>query len=345
MDPLSLSEFSLVILLLGCSAFFSGSEASLFSLGLYRVRRLKTGAPRSFIAAQNLLREPTRLISTLLIGNELVNAAIGVLGSALVYKFAEGHVEAKYLPPLAVVCIVPFILVFGEVLPKTLGVKHPEALVSRVAVPLEWFSRFVKPLRNLLSWVSERILALTGGIDRGALRVSEDVFRSMVDTGAEEGILDPNEQRLIHNVFRLDDIRVSQVMTPKARVSFLREDMTLPQVLERFEVEKYSRYPVTDVLEEKVVGTLYVKDLVGAETWEEKKSWVSCLRQPLEVEPESNCLELFVRFRSMRTHFGIVQSDPSAGMSGVVTLDDVLRVVFGELRDEHEGEEVPPSKS
>ncbi|MFH1018284.1 MAG: hemolysin family protein, partial [Pseudomonadota bacterium] len=304
----------------------------------------KADAPRSFAAGQRLLREPTRLISTLLIGNELVNAAVGVIGSSLVYKFAEGRVADKYLPVLAVASVLPFLLIFGEIIPKTMGVKHPEGLASRVAVPLDWFSRFVGPLRDVLSWISEQVLAFTGGTERGPLRVSEDVFRSMVDTGTEEGVLDPNERRLIHNVFRMDDIRVSQVMTPKSGVSFLREAMTLAEVVGRFESEKYSRYPVTDAQGEKITGILYVKDLIGVEAWDAKKPWTACVRPPLHVESDTNCLELFLRFRSRRTHFAIVQAPQTGDMLGVVTLDDVLRVVFGELRDQYDGEEALPSK-
>jgi putative hemolysin len=342
-DTATILELGLVVLLIGLSAFFSGSEASLFSLGLYRVRRLKTDAPRSFAAAQRLLREPTRLISTLLIGNELVNAAIGIIGSSIVYKYARGKVEAEYLPFLAVASVLPFILVFGEIIPKTLGVKNPEKLAGRFAVPLEWFSTFTTPLRDTLSWISERLLAATGG-PRSTLGVSEDVFRSMVDTGAEEGVLEPSEQRLIHNVFRLDDIRVSQVMTPAQKISVLREDMTLAEVLDRFEADRYSRFPVMNTAGTKVAGVLYVKDLIGEPSAGSKKGWTSYLRAPLVVDPATNCLELFVRFRAMRTHFGVVEAAGSTQPAGIVTLDDVLRVVFGELKDEQDGEEAAPSK-
>jgi putative hemolysin len=323
------------------SAFFSGSESAFFSLGPYRVRRIKTHAEKSFAAAQKLLAHPPRLIATILTGNELVNTSIGVVGSSLVYTVFHDRVAPQWLPVLAVLFILPFVLILGEVVPKSLGVRDPERYVRMNAVPLSWFSAAIAPVRDFLTWLSDRAMRWVNPSSHGGEAVEEDVFRSIVDVGLQEGVLGAQEQKLIHNVFQLDDVRVRQLMTPASKVSSLREDMTVRQALDRIAEEQYSRYPVLSRDGRSVVGVLYSKDLLSEEVPDEGAPLSAHTRPPLVVAPDSNGLELFARFRSRQTHFGVLLEDPGARYIGVVTLEDVLEEIFGEIRDERDLEEGP----
>ena len=272
-----------------------------------------------------------------------MNAAISVVGSSLVYRLLYNRVEHEYLPLLAIICVLPFVLIFGEIVPKTLGVRNPERLAAMNSLPLYWFSRFIAPVRDGLSWISHQVLRITGSSVSGAGGVSEEVFRSMVDAGTEEGVLDAREQRMIHSVFNLDDLRVDRFMTPFEKVSYLQSKMTIREALKKIDSERYSRFPVLDE-EKKVVGTLYSKDLLGVSDLDPDASILPLIRAPLLVPRETTALHLFAQFRSKRTHFGMVCGTFAHEMIGVVTLEDVLEQVFGDIRDERDMDEGTPSK-
>jgi len=339
-----ISKIAALVALIMVSGFFSSSEAALFSLGLYRVRRLKATARRSYLAAQKLLEEPTKLISTILAGNEITNVGIAVIGSSLVYRHYYDQVGREILPLVAVAYVLPFVLIFGEIIPKTIGLKHPEKVVALNAVPLLWFSKIVAPLRDGIHWVSKKILTISGSALSPGDAMSEDVFRSMVDVGTEEGVVDAHEQRLIHNVFNLDDLRVDEIMTPVDKISYLRTDMTIGDVIQKIKSDRYSRFPVLDSEEKKIVGTLYIKDLLGLENLDPNARISGWIRPPLLVARETTALHLFAQFRSQKTHFAVVCGTFTHEMVGLVTLDDILKRVFGEIRDERDIEEGSTSK-
>ncbi len=338
-DAVTVGKLLGLAALILASGFFSSSEAAFFSLGFHRVRRLKAVAHHSYLAAQKLIKDPTKLISTLLTGNEVVNSLIGVVGSSLVYRQVRNHVFPEYLPLVAVAVVLPFVLVFGEIIPKTFGIKFPERMVTLNALPLYWFSRAIAPLRDGLAWIVDTLVTLLGGNFNRPDTVSEAVFRSMVDAGTEEGVLDFQERRLIHNVFDLDDLRIERIMTPKSKVSSLRLNMTIEEALNQIASDRYSRFPVLDEREERVVGTLYIKDLLGLSLDQQRGTISSYVRSALRVAQETTALHLFAQFRAQRTHFGVVCGTFAHEMVGVVTLEDVLEEIFGDLRDERDVEE------
>lgn len=339
MDIDSWLKLSLLGVLILASGFFSGSEAAFFGLGLYRVRRLQARSMRSFQVAQRLLGEPTKLISTLLTGNELVNAAIGVIGTSLVYAFLRGQLEPKYVSLVVVLLILPFVLIFGEIIPKTFALRFPEAFVRWSARPLAWFSQSIAPVRNSLAWFTEKMIATVSTSKGEEKGLAEDVFRSMVDAGTQEGVLDVQEQELIHNVFQLDDVRVSQIMMPADQVSTLRSGMKMAKVMQHIEMYQFSRYPVLHENEESVVGVVYTKDLLRSTSPDPTESVNSYLRSPLLIPSDMNAMELFFQFRARQTHFGVVVQPASKNMIGIVTLEDVLEEIFGDIRDERDMEE------
>lgn len=343
MEPSLSTKLVLIAACLAASAFFSSSEAALFSLGLLRVRRLRATAQKSYEAALKLLTEPLKLISTLLTGNEVVNSATGIVGSSIVYELFADSVPHEYLPVLAIVVVLPVVVFFGEIVPKTLAIKHPERFVTWNAVPLIWFSELVAPIRDSITWISSRIVPPVATKGPSAKGFSEEIFRSMVDTGTREGELDTQEQRLIHNVFNLDDVKVAQILTPWEKVACFKIDTTVGEAKAICEKERYSRFPVLNYEGSQVEGVLYVKDLLGSENLKAGETIRSWMRTPLVVFPTTSALELFAQFRGQRSHFGVVVERDTRKLIGVVTLDDVLRQIFGEIRDERDVEEGRPS--
>ena len=333
-------KLSLFVFLLFFSAFFASSESALFSLGRFRIRRLQRAGQKKFEAARELLKQPTKLISTLLIGNELANGAIGVVGSSLVYDLLEHRVENQaLLPILAIALVLPFLLIFGEIVPKTIGIKHAERVTAFNSVPLSLFSTLVKPLRNAIVWIPEKIVQSFGKKENDQPDVSEEMFRTMVDISEQEGILDEQEKELIHNVFKLDDVNVATIMTPKPSVSYLLSNSTIKDANEKIKNDGYSRYPVLDREGKKVVGLLYAKDLLSPEPHDENESIARFLRKPLLVNETLNAMTLFARFKRMRTHFSVVVHSKSKEILGVISLEDILEEIFGAIRDERDMEE------
>lgn len=336
-SPFFSFKLILFFVLLLFSAFFSSSESSLFSLGRFRIRRLKNIGLKQYNAAKNLIDHPTRLISTLLIGNEMVNAAIGVVGSSLVYELFEGKIDnPKWLPVIAIASVLPFLILFGEIVPKTLGLKFSERVAALNAIPLDLFSTLIRPIRGLVSVFPEVLLKLLGNKKEKGDSVSEDVFRSMVDVSTKEGVLDSHERELIHNVFLLDDVLVETIMTPKNHMSFLVDTQTVGQVLDKFLTEHYSRYPVLNVEQKWVVGVLYVKDLLSVDPSKYNEPLSSYLRKPLIVEPTDHAMKLFTDFKNHKTHFATVVKNATQEILGVVTLENVLERIFGDIRDERD---------
>jgi putative hemolysin len=344
MDGALTTKFLLLAILIVASGFFSSSEAALFSLGLPRVRRLRKSGRKSMEAAQSLLTSPTKLISTLLIGNEIVNAAIGIVGASIVYDLFSDRLSPDHLQWAAIALVFPFVLILGDIVPKAIGIKLAERWIPHVALPLHWFSIWTAPIRNLLVWIPDRIVTLFGGRGKPSSSVSEDLFRSLVDAGREEGVLDAQEQKLIHNVFQLDDVEVSTIMTPKGAVSALFSDVTVGEAMLLLEADRFSRFPLLDRTTGRVSGVLYAKDLLATEELDRNGPVSTYGRPALEVSPSIHAMELFSKFRSRRMHFAVVTSG-EAKMIGVVTLDDVLEEVFGRIRDERDLEEGQSSKS
>ncbi len=338
MDSDSIVKIVLLLFLIAASGFFSGSESAFFSLGMYRVRRLKGKGNRSFSAAHTLLSKPSKLISTLLTGNEFVNAAIGVVGASLIYDLFHEKVEPEALPWLGIFLVVPFVVVFGEIIPKSMALRNPERYVSLNAIPLSLFSRAVAPIRDFLNAMSQRLVKILGEAPSSG-GIQEEVFRSMVDAGTEEGVLDDQEKSLIHNVFQLDDVQVRQIMTPKEKVAVLSQDMSLDEALRIIEEEKYSRFPVLKEDKKTVAGVLYIKDLLNDQELGLKNPVSNFMRNALTVSPDNHGLALFAQFRSKQTHFGVVVDGADQHMIGIVTLEDVLEEIFGEIRDEQDVEE------
>ncbi|MCB0308739.1 MAG: HlyC/CorC family transporter [Bdellovibrionales bacterium] len=327
--------FFLVLIL--ASAFFSGSEAALFSLGRYRLLKLHRTSVKKFTILQKMLESPTKLIGTLLVGNEIINTAIGVVGSSIVYEIFSGFGLARnpLLPILSVLILLPFLIILCDLIPKAIGLKVPEKVVLFNSRPLWFFHLAVRPVRNLVNWFPEQLFRLFR-VPPKSDSVSEEIFRVLVDKGYKEGVLDLQEKQLIHNVFKIDDLVVTQIMTQKNQVVYLTENMSVDESLVIIEREGYSRYPVLNEERNKVVGVLYAKDLLGLSESTKKLPMSSFLRPPLVIHTNALVVELFFQFRMKRTHFAVVANEVNQQLSGVVTLEDVLEEIFGVLKDERD---------
>jgi putative hemolysin len=312
--------------------FFTSSEAALFGLGRLGLQKLKEeGHPRHPLI-ERLLSRPRQLIISLLIGNESINVAISSLTSAL-FIGLWGDM-AKWLVIPVVVLVV---LLFGEVIPKAVAIRHPEKVAPVLAYSVERFVMAVWPVY----WVIRKILDLTLRLARvspapSSVPLTEEDFKNLVEMSQREGALEESEKHLIHRVFAFGDQTVKNIMTSRAAVFALPIYTKLGDAVEALREHRFSRVPVYRKTLDEIVGVLYAKDLLkvrGQRRQEAEGGLRNFLRRPYFVPLSKKLDELFREFQKQRIHLAVVVNE-YGGMAGVITLEDLLEELFGEIYDE-----------
>lgn len=312
------------------SAFFSSSETALFGLSSMRVRKYKTMPDKRFKTVARLLDTPRQLIVTLLIGNELVNVSTSILVAALALSLLGE--AGKYL---AMVTSTMLLLIFGEVAPKTYAIHRPEAHARLVAPPLAAFQWLITPLRYLLVNLVDLLAPITVGKAKARkARLTEEEFKTLVEMSHTEGVLEADEKELIHSVVAFGDTRVVEIMTPRTDMVCLPEDATFEDVLDLVRKVVYSRVPVFRGSPDQIVGIIYVKDLLKVGR-EQRAGWrlVEELRPVHFVLQTKLVSDMLREFQAKKFHMAVVV-DEHGGVAGLVTMEDILEELFGEITDE-----------
>jgi len=333
-----------IIILLLLSGFFSSSETAFFSLSKVRLRRRKIRKGSSFKYIINLLKTPNTFLTTVLIGNEIVNICISVVAAALVYSLTKDIINNRFLPFFSMAVTVPVLLLFGEILPKTIAVKYPETIARFNSYPLFAFSRAIVPVRYVLNSAAKIFIRLfvkdptKQPLD--SITIDEGIFKTMVDIGSREGTIEPGERDLIHKAFHLDDISISDIMIPRDRIVALPLDISEETLMEIIETKKFSRYPVFKKSIDYITGFVHAKDLLRLKSsvYGKKVQTIKpILRKPTFVAEGRNALSVFLQFQKNKSHIGIVTNSQGKTV-GMVTLEDILEELFGEIMDETDRE-------
>ncbi|MCK6505099.1 hemolysin family protein [Myxococcota bacterium] len=334
---------AVALLLLCCSAFFSGSETALFSLQPMERRAL--AAEGGSATVERLLAEPRRTLASILIGNEFVNVLLSTVTAGLVVTAFPDR------PWINVAILTPLLLIFGEVLPKTLALRNNRRLAPLLAPPLALFARLVSPLRWALTRVAEAALVITGG--SGATRqaaLREAHLLSLIEHGRRAGTVRPMEEEMIQKVFEFGDLTVSRLMTPRPDVFSLSLTTPWEELVDQLRAAGHSRVPIWQGRPDNIVGVLVVKDLLphlAARLREGEPGGESAPRalalstrelqkllHPACFVPTSKRAEdMLAEFRAQKFHLAMVV-DEHGNVVGLVTLDDLLAELVGELLDE-----------
>jgi CBS domain containing-hemolysin-like protein len=333
MDSLVLLELIGLGLLLLCSALLTGAEAAYFSLGRARLKELAAEQGRDLLAP--LLRQPHELLVTLLVGITLVNIA----ASALAASVAEKIFGASGLA-IAIGGMILLITVFGEVLPMTLAVERPLRFSAWANRPVAWLSSLLTPVRLALGGFTALTVRLVGSERRpGEPEISEEELRTLVDVGAREGVVDRTEREMIHRVFELEDTLVREVMVPRPDMFCL--DVTTPpgDLLALLREHLHSRVPVFEESVDQIIGVLYTKELLPHLRGLPAGFDLRAHLHPPYFVPESKRADALLReFQAKKLHLAVVV-DEYGGTAGLVTLEDILEELVGEIRDEFDEEE------
>ena len=320
----------LLFICLALSAFFSSAETAFVSLPRTRVRHLvETGVAGAERVAR-MTERPERLLATVLLCNNFVNVAAAALGTAVAVTIWEGDIGIL----IATIVVTILLLIFAEVTPKTLAIRHPERLALLYVYPLGVITKIVYPMAAGLSWLGS---VLAGGKARvPPTLVSEEEIRSMISVGREEGTVEEAEAEMLHNVFDFGDRNVREVMTPRPEVAWVGEGTKLADFLAIYAEFPHTRFPVYRVSIDDVVGILSIKDVLmaQAEGSLDKKSVIDELVRPVNFVPETKRIaQLFAEMQS-QGYSMVVVVDEFGVTSGIVTMEQLVGEIVGEMGDE-----------
>ena len=316
-----------MVVLLVLSGIFSGSETALVALSMARAEALFNEGRAGAAALYQLKKDPSRMLTTILIGNNLVNIAASALATVMATRqFGTAG------PGIAVGVLTLFILVFGEITPKSLATRYSERISLFIAYPLLLFMRLIYPLVWFFSRFATWIYRLTGG--KSDPTVTESELIGMLGYGVREGAIEHNESQIIERVFAFNDLKVRDVMTPKGHIFSLDGTLSVIEAMPIVSRERFSRIPLYEGQGDNFTRVLYLRDLLGAAAsgrTEEKLETIA--HEPLFVSQYQAIDDLFALLRRRNQIFSIVV-DEYGDVRGIVTLEDLLEELVGEIYDE-----------
>ena len=323
-----------LLVLLGFSGFFSGSETALLSLDKLRVRFLQQKQHPGADKLAALLDNPDRLLSGILVGNNLVNIAASVIATGLFVSWFGEQGEV-----LTVLILTPLLLVFSEICPKTYAAQYPEKMSFLVLRPIRFVIRILSPVIFVVSSLSRLLTSFLRKKEGESIFVSEDEIKAMIEVGEESGVVAAEQRRMLHGIFDLSETRVRDVMIPRTEVSGIDISANFQEVLAIVRDARHSRFPVYSENLDSIVGVVHSKDVLAYIGRTDQFSLKELCRNPYYVPESKRIAVLLQSFRKKREHLAIVV-DEYGGVEGIVTLEDVVEEIVGEIHDEYDIAEV-----
>lgn len=344
-------EIAIILALIFANGVFAGMELAILGAKRGRLEQKAEDGSRGAMAALQLQDDPNRFLSAVQIGITLIGILTGAFGGARIAgQIAPFIREWPWLGAYAdqvaffgVVLLITYLtLVFGELVPKRVALLKAELYATLVARPMILIARLTSPIVTLLSASTQLVLWVIGLGNAPEAQVTEEDIRALVREGAEEGTVEPQEREFIESIFKFSDRAVRHIMTPRRDVEMVEADATLGEVLDQVLESGYSRFPVYQDSPDQIVGVVHVRDLLMLYR---RKGEGACVREvvspPLYVPENSRAFALLATFRKSHRHMALVVGE-LGGIEGVVTLEDVLEEIVGEIADEFDEATSPP---
>ncbi len=345
-------EITILVFLILLNAFFAASEIALISLNDNKIKAMAESGHKKAKLLQQLLSEPSKFLATIQIGITLAGflasafAAETFAGGLASYLYALGvPLTEELLETISLIMITLvlsyFTLVFGELVPKRLAMTKAEPISFFVVKPLTWLSKISMPFVKLLTLSTNTLVRLMG-VDPYADReqVTEEEIRMMVDVGNENGTIQESEKMMINNIFEFDNKSVSDIMTNRRNIVGIPIEMKLSDVVKLVHDEKYTRFPVYEQSIDHIIGILHVKDLFQfiCSVPEKDFKLTELIRTPYFIPESKRTNELFKDLQKTKVHMAVA-IDEYGGTAGIVTLEDLVEEIVGNIYDEHDEEE------
>ncbi|QEN09219.1 HlyC/CorC family transporter [Oceanispirochaeta crateris] len=324
-----ISEIILLSFLLLMSGLFSSTETAYTSLSMFQIQSMKKSRNRRSRCAARLTKKPEVLLTTLLIGNNLANIGATALSTSLTIQIL-GNQFVGYMTGI----LTLFILIFGEVTPKQIALAKNEAISKLMAYPIQVMSYLFRPVIWVISGISSFITGLFSGQVMKAFTL--DNLLQMVSLGENMGIVESYEKQMVKNVFRINDTPVKGITTYRTDVFCLDKEAFLDEVLPQILQKDFSRIPVYQDNSEHIVGVILAKDIMKAlSAGETRVKLKEIMNEPFYVPETRMVHDLFHQFKIENLNMAIVL-DEYGGLTGIVTREDVIEEIFGEMYDENE---------
>jgi putative hemolysin len=342
-----LFDILLISSLIIVNGFFAASEISLFSLRKSRVRHLVKSGNLTALRVQKLLEEPERFLGTVQIGVTLVGTLAAAIGGVIAVVHIKPIILAiplafiqKAAEPLALAFMVGLItfvtIVIGELVPKSLAIRHSEQIAFFTSTPIDFLSRVLSFVVRVLAISSNMVLRIFGLEQwQEPNLISEDEVKYLIREGRKSGVFESSEEDLIHSVFRFTDTVVKEVMVPRTEIVAVETRSSLDDILRTMNEKGFSRLPVYGETIDNIIGVVYLKDILALHMSNRRFQLKDVLRKPYFVPPNKNVSVLLKEMREKRIHMVLV-GDEYGGTDGLVAMEDLIEEIVGDIQDEQE---------
>lgn len=334
MDSVALWKVVTLIMGLALSALFSASETALMSLSKIRIKKMVENNEKGADRINKLLSDPNKLLSAILIGNNLVNIGASSLMTSLAIEiFGNTGVG------IATGIMTLLILIFGEITPKSLAAQNSEKLSVRLSGFVQFNMILLTPISFVLSKITNFMIKILGGdVDKNQPFITQEELKTIVSVSHKEGVLEGEEKDMIYNVFDFSDSQVNDVMITRTEMLTIDVDLPYEEIIRVISEEQYSRIPVYEDTMDNIIGILYVKDLLFLHGQKETEFDLrKYIRKPHFTYQFKSIKDLFKEMRANRIHMVIVV-DEYGGTEGIVTMEDLVEEIVGDIEDEYDKE-------
>ena len=324
----------IVVILLMLSSFFSSAETALTTVNKIRIKSLADQGNKRAKKVCELTDEPSKMLSAILIGNNIVNLSCSSLVTSLTIKYFQNIGVGITTGILTIL-----VLIFGEIVPKSLATKKSEKLALSFAGIILFLSRVLTPVIVVINAISTFVMKLIRiDINSKEASITETELRAIVDVSHEEGVIESEERKMITNVVDFGDTVVKDVMVPQIDIDYAEITYTYEELLNKFSENKYSRLPIFSEAKDNVIGIINLKDVFFYNGKKEDFNIKDFMREPFFTYEFKKTSELFIEMKKESIPMAIVL-DEYGSIAGILTLEDMLEEIVGEIRDEYDGDE------
>lgn len=319
-----------LVALLVLSGFFSSSETAFVSLQQIRIRHLENLGTRGIHRVRRLFDRSEETLVTILIGNNLANTGAAALGTLVASEF----LGAQFGALVATIVVTIALLIFGEITPKTIAIRHGERMAQFYAPFLEFFNLLFKPVAIIMAWIASTVASLAGASNRNRT-LSQEEIRTVIMMGEESGVLREAETEILRNVLKLEQTEVSEVMMPRINVTAVQADEPIGNVVQVVAVKGYTQIPVYENDMDSIIGVVHAKDILLRANSGDTSSRARDIMRPALFVPETKAISsLLNEMRERRSQMAVIV-DEYGGTAGIVTLEDLIEEIVGEITSEY----------
>ena len=334
MDPgIIILKFLIIIVLLILSAFFSSSETALTTVSRMRILSLAEEGNSSAVTLLKVIDNKEKMLSAILIGNNIVNISVSSFTTILVTDLF-----GNYAVSIATAILTVLVLIFGEITPKTLATISNEKLALRFASVVYWLMYILTPVIFLINKLSSLVMKLFR-IDKSEKKstYTENELKTIVNVSHAEGVIEADEREMLQNIFEFGDRQAKDIMIPRLDVCMIDVDSTYEEIMNVFQANRYTRIPVYENTTDNVIGIINIKDLLLYRHGE-SFNIRNYLRQPYFTYEYKGLSDLLLEMKKASVNITIVLDEYGAA-SGLLTLEDLIEEIVGDIRDEYDYDE------